>query len=511
MSFLYGITSFLGVITRLIAAPFLALGQAMGQVRLLNPGPIFSNLFRTLKGSLVAPFRMLGIRGGPNMGKLGKFFDFEGWRENLFVRDPEKRRKRRVGQIAQFSQIHLVGPSGMRHILHIGTGIGRSTADIALRESGLSAVLRFDRGDLPTGIEAVHVLPVKGETIQHNGKTLKPDTMVKPGDKLNINGHDFAFEMYAWDRVPLITRVNASYATNTGPNRAENEDAIGIYQHTKSYLFTLADGVGGGAEGDQASAYSVQYLLSAFHKNARYTLPWLDVLSKAFTHINAEVRNFARRSPMPVGSTLTAVVVKDFQAYIAHVGDSRVMLWRDGVLRQITTDHVQRVPVEFPTRVAFEMQEAHPQKDVLTRAIGKNDTIEAEFHSLALRPNDILVLLSDGVYDALSHGEIVRVMREFSVSHIANTLVSRAIEARAKDNISAIAFEIMPDPFVEDTWTAESAPRIYTGWQRGWPVKMRRVNEPVTQYPVNGGVGLLWLLATAGLIWLISRIFGGAA
>lgn len=510
MSFLYGISGFFGIITRAIAAPFLAVGQVMGQARMLNPLPIFGSAFRSLRSAFVVPLRMIGVTN-IKVGKWGKFFDFEGWRENLFVRDPERRRKRRVGQIAQFSQIHLIGPTGARHILHIGTSIGRSTADIAVKEAGQSAVLRFDRGDLPTGIEAVHIQPVKGESLIHNGKALKPDVMVKPGDTLNINGHDFRFEMYAWDKVPLITRVNASYGTHTGPSREENEDAVGIYQHVKSYLFAIADGVGGGDEGDQASTYAIQYLLSAFHKNVRYTLPSLEVLSKAFTHINAEVRAFSRRTPMPVGTTLSAVVIRDFQAYIGHVGDSRVLLWRDGVLRQLTTDHVQRVPVEFPTRVAFEMQEEHPLRDVLTRAIGKNDTLEAEFQSVALRPNDIVVMMTDGIYDALPHAEIVRVLREFSVTHIADALISRAIAAQAKDNLSAIAFEVMPDPFVEDTWTAESEGRVYTGWRSGWPVKMRRKTDPVTQYPVNSGVGVLWMIATAGLIWLLSRLFGGAA
>ncbi len=508
MSFFYGLTSLMGSALRLISYPFLAMGQAMGQVRMLNPGPILSGMFRTMTSSLTAPLRMLGIGG--KFGKFGKL-DFAGWRENLFARDPEKRRQRRVGQTAQFSQIHLIGRSGTRYVLHIGTGIGRSTADIALREGGQSSVLRFDRGDLPLGIEAVHVKSVTQQAIQHNGAALKPDAMVKPGDTLSVNGQDFAFEMYAWDRVPLITRVNASYATHTGPNRQSNEDAIGIYQHAKSYLFALADGVGGGEEGDQASAYAVQYLLSAFHKNARYTLPWLDVLGKAFTHINAEVRTFSSRTVMPVGSTLTAVAIKDFQAYIAHVGDSRLLLWRDGALRQLTTDHVQRLPVELPTRVAFELQEPHPLRDVLTRAIGKSDTMETEFHSLALRPNDILVMMSDGVYDALPPNEIVRVMREFSVTHIADALINRSITAGAKDNISAIAFEVMQDPFVEDTWTAETSQRVYAGWRRGWPTKLRRRTDPVTAYPVNGGVTVLWLIATAGLIWLAMRIFGGAA
>jgi len=510
MSFLYGLTSLMGSAIRLITYPFLAMGQAMGQVRMLNPGPIIGGSLRTLKSALMAPLRMLGIRGSPTFGKFGKI-DLAGWRENLFARDPEKRGKRRVGQTAQFSQIHLIGRSGSRYVLHIGTGIGRSSADIALREGGQSSVLRFDRGDLPLGLDAVHVIPVTQHDVLHNGAMLKPDAMVKPGDTLNINGQDFTFEMYAWDRVPLITRVNASYATNTGPNRENNEDAIGIYQHAKSYLFALADGVGGGDEGDQVSAYAVQYLLSAFHKNARYTLPWLDVLGKAFTHVNAEVRTFSRRTPKPVGSTLTAVAIKDFQAYIAHVGDSRLLLWRDGAMRQLTTDHVQRMPVEMETRLAFELQEPHPLRDVLTRAIGKNDTMETEFHSLALRPNDILVMMTDGVYDALSASDIVRVMRDFSVSHVADTLVNRSIAAGAKDNVSAVAFEIMQDPFVEDTWTAQTGQRVYAGWQRGWPVKLRRQTDPVTSYPVNGGVTVLWLIATAGLIWLVMRIFGGAA
>jgi protein phosphatase len=509
MGFFSGLLSLLGSFTRLIVMPFQAFTVFAGRLRMLNPAPILGSVGRTLRGSIAGPVRLL--TGGRGL-KLGKFFDFEGWRENLFARDPEKRRRRRVGQVAQFSQIHLIGGAGgARHILHIGTGIGRSTADIALRDGeGQTALLRFDRGDLPVGIEAVHVQPLTAHKVQHNGAALTPNTLVKPGDRLSLNGQDFAFEMYAWDRVPLVTRVNASYATHTGPHRQTNEDALGIYQHPKTYLFALADGVGGGEEGEQISRFAVQYLLNAFHKNVRYTLPWPDVLTKAFRYINAEVRAFSRRTPMPVGSTLTAVVIRDFQAYIAHVGDSRLMLWREGALKQITTDHVQRLPVELPTRVAFEMQEPHPLRDVLTRAIGKADGIEPELHTVALRPNDILLMMSDGVYDTLPAGEIVGVLRQLTVGHVAGALVDRSVAAGAKDNVSAIALEVLPDPFVEDVWTAETAPRIYAGWRAGWPAKLRRTTDPSTQVPVNGGGLILTIIALAGLFWLVTRIFGGA-
>jgi protein phosphatase len=507
MSIFSGLYALLGTLSRVLAAPFLAVGRLFSSIQMLNPLPIFSNLWRTLSGSVTGAARTIGL-GNLKLGGLGRFLDVAGWREALFARDGAQRRRRRVGQIAQFSQIHLVG-AGDRHIVHIGTSVGRANADLALKANGETVILSFDRRDLPSTVDGVMVRADHPSAL-HNGTPLKGEVLVRSGDVLTLNGQAFSFQIFAWQRVPLITRVSASYATHTGPHRTSNEDALAIYQHPKAYLFAVADGVGGGAEGDQASAYAAQYLLSAFHKNARFTLPWPEVLRVAFRHINAEVRAFSRRTPMPVGTTLTAVVVKDFQAYVAHVGDSRALLWREGTLRQLTTDHVQRQPAELPTRVAFELQEPHPLRDVLTRAIGKQDTLEPELLSVALRPDDRLVLLSDGVYDALAPAELTHTLREFSTSHVADALVSRAVHAGAKDNVSALAFEVLPDPFVEDTWTAESAPRIFTGYRRGWPVKLRRVTDPVTAHPTSGGLVLLFLIALAGLVWLVLRALGGA-
>lgn len=505
MSPFSGLIGMLGMVGRLIAMPFQRLAAFMSQTRMLNPLPILRQFGR----SVSAPFRslgaMLGIKGGV---KLGRFFDFEGWREALFARDSVERR-RRVGLVTQFSQVHLIRMAdGVRHILHIGTGIGRGAAELALPADDGRAVLRFDRGDLPSSLEAVQVRALTQHGVQHNGAALTAGALVRHGDRLHVAGREYRFEMYAWERVPLVTRVEASYATHSGPHRETNEDAIGIYQHDKAYLFALADGVGGGEAGDQVSAYAVQYLLAAFHKNARYSLPWLTVLETAFAHINAEVRAFSRRTPLPVGTTLTAMVIKDFQAYIAHVGDSRALLWRDGALRQLTTDHVQRQPVMLETRIAYELQEPHPLRDVLTRAIGKTDRLDAELLSVALRPDDVLLLLSDGVYDTLPQPDIVATLREVTPMHAAGTLVNRAVSRGAKDNASAVVVHVLPEPFVKDTWRAETDGRIFAGWQSGWPVKLRRTTDPITRYPLDGRMVLLWV-GFGALLWVIIRVLGG--
>lgn len=500
-----GLIGVLGMVGRWIAMPFQRLAALVNQTRMLNPLPIL----RQFGSSLSAPFRalgrMLGLKGGL---KLGQFFDIEGWREALFARDSVERR-RRVGLVAQFSQVHVIGTTdGVRHIVHLGTHIGRAAAELALPADNGHALLRFDRGDLPSSLEAVHVRALSGHEVRHNGAALAAGALIRHGDHLQVGGRDYRFEMYAWERVPLVTRVEASYATHSGPHRQTNEDAIGIYQHDKAYLFALADGVGGGEAGDQVSAYAVQYLLAAFHKNVGYSLPWLTVLETAFTHINAEVRAFARRTPLPVGTTLTAVAIKDFQAYIAHVGDTRALLWRDSTLRQLTTDHVQRQPVMLETRIAYELQEPHPLRDVLTRAIGKTDRLDTELLSVALRPDDLLLLMSDGVYDTLSQAELVAALREVTPLHVASALVNRAVKLGAKDNVSAVAVYVLPEPFVKDTWRAETDGRIFAGWQPGWPVKLRHATDPMTRYALDGRGVLLWV-GVGVLLWITVRVLGG--
>jgi protein phosphatase len=310
-----------------------------------------------------------------------------------------------------------------------------------------------------------------------------------------------------FDRTPVVTRVDASYATSAGPAREDNQDALAIGQHPKAYLFAVADGVGAGQDGDEVSAFAAKYLLTAFYSNAPYDLPWLDILTTAFRHINAEVRAWVARSPNPAGTTLTAAVIQNWNAYIAHVGDSRAYLFRQGVLQQLTQDHMQRQPAELVTVVAMEQHEPPPLRDVLTRAIGKGDSIDPQVFGVPLTPGDKLLLTSDGLTNTISNDEIVTILHG-NTAYAAELLVRRAIEIDAKDNITAAVVECLADAYVEDVWEAVSSERVFTSPARGRSLKMRKPGDPITNVnpsPIGCFTIITIILIVLIAYWIIAR------
>jgi protein phosphatase len=306
-----------------------------------------------------------------------------------------------------------------------------------------------------------------------------------------------------------VTRVDAGWASSVGPVRDSNEDAIGIYQHERAYLFAIADGIGGGQDGDALSQFAIQYLLAAFHKNVKYNLSWLDVLQKAFENINAEVRSYVKRSPTPSGTTLTAVVIKDYIAYVAHVGDSRLYHLHSGTLRQLTADHV-RVEMVAQDTEQVKAGAAPMSRDLLERAIGKSDRIQPDVFEFGLQPGDKLLLCTDGLSDQVNGEELADMMYGMRASRMAAHLTQLANERNSTDNVSALAMEVMTEPYMEDTWKARSRGRVFAGYSPMWSMKLRKPpsSNTVVQ-PQGGGLGCLIVLALiliVGAIWGVGQI-----
>lgn len=419
-----------------------------------------------------------------------------------------------VPQRSQFSQIHLIETrTGRRQVFHIGSLVNRNSIEMQLKQEQGPVTLRFIQHSTQKYSNTIllTVADKAGELRLPGHKEADVEANLIDGSQVFINEIEYTCELYAWDRFPIVTRVDAVWDTSLGPVRDSNQDAIGIYQHPEAYMFTIADGVGGGYAGDEVSEFAVKYLLTIFRDNIEYNFSWHDVLREGYEHINAEVRAFIDRSPHTAGTTLTTVVIQNWNAYIAHVGDSRIYHLRDHVMEQITTDHMKRVTME---RIgsADDDDNFMDSREVLIRAIGKSDNIDPEIFTLRLQPGDKLLLCTDGITNRVSDAEIREVLQNRQIQHVPEQLITWSNERENTDNASVIVIDLMRKPYEKDIWLAQPSDRVYVGG-RSWALKLKRPRELNTVYTVTSRTVFLLivvLFALLGLFWITQSTSNGS-
>jgi protein phosphatase len=267
-----------------------------------------------------------------------------------------------------------------------------------------------------------------------------------------------------------LTRWRYASATDTGVVRQANQDAL----YVDDSLAIVADGMGGHAAGEVASALSIDTVLRAFKAN-----PTLEGLESAIEQANFDVLADAKANParFGMGTTVIAValVVEGDQrvASLFHVGDSRAYQIRDGAIRQLSEDH--SVAEEWVRMGKITPQEAavHPKRHQLTRAIGVEDRLTIDVLSLSLQPGDRVLLCSDGLSNEVTDEQIARTISgSDDLSQIVNSLVAQANENGGRDNISAVLLEF-------DEVTASAQPVKKTRTSIATPAK-EGTRSPVT-------------------------------
>ena len=144
-----------------------------------------------------------------------------------------------------------------------------------------------------------------------------------------------------------------------------------------------------------------------------------------------------------MGTTLTAALVEGDEVAIAHVGDSRAYVLRDGELRLLTSDHSLVEELRRQGRLTSEQAEDHPQRSIITRALGPEAEVEVDTLTVSARPGDVFLLCSDGLTTMLKDEEIVAALSSGeSLSDAATRLVREANEAGGRDNITVVAFRL---------------------------------------------------------------------
>ena len=220
-----------------------------------------------------------------------------------------------------------------------------------------------------------------------------------------------------------------------------NEGAVGMLPN----LFIVADGMGGHNAGDFASRYAVETIVgevkASFEKNPTI------ILGKAIDKANACIRQKAGGDKTLMGMGTTIVIATCIGKYleVANVGDSRLYLVNDRI-EQVTIDH--SLVEEMIQRGGIDRRSArnHPDKNIITRALGARNTIEADFFNLELEAGDIVLLCSDGLTNMVEDEDIRRVLKSGrDLKERAETLVQMANDNGGKDNISVIIIEPSAD------------------------------------------------------------------
>lgn len=239
--------------------------------------------------------------------------------------------------------------------------------------------------------------------------------------------------------------MNTYSITDIGKRRSANQDYVYASDQPVGNLPNLmivADGMGGHNAGDLASRYTVESMLE-YIKTASEKRP-IPLISAAIHHANELVIEKARSDKKleGMGTTVVAAAVKDGYLYVANVGDSRLYLI-DQEIEQITRDHSL---VEEMIRVG-ELQRkdarSHPDRNVITRAIGVRTPVRIDFFDVKLEEGDRILLCSDGLTTMVEDEEILHIVKKSSSpKEAAQRLVTEANKNGGKDNISVIVAEV---------------------------------------------------------------------
>jgi PPM family protein phosphatase len=228
--------------------------------------------------------------------------------------------------------------------------------------------------------------------------------------------------------------------TDVGRQRHTNEDDL----HDKPPVFAVADGMGGAQAGEVASKMAIEEFIQERDPDTEPEERLRAIITAANKKIWEMAQQDSRQAGM--GTTLTAVIVGDHDVAVGHVGDSRLYLARNGTLERLTRDHSLVEEFVRQGRLTPEQAEKHPQRSVITRALGPEPEVEVDTFTVQAKDGDVFLLCSDGLSGMVSDSDLQEILSEGRpLEQIANELVERANEKGGRDNITAVVFRLEED------------------------------------------------------------------
>ena len=261
--------------------------------------------------------------------------------------------------------------------------------------------------------------------------------------------------------------------THTGLLREHNEDAIA--SDCSIGLLLLADGMGGYKAGEVASEIAVLMiaaeLTDAMQQSSRYRLssavrlPEAKMMLDAVKKANATIYQISQNEPQcaGMGTTLVAAIFTSNQLVVGHIGDSRLYRLRDQVLTQLTEDHSLIQEQINAGLISLEQAESSTKKNLVTRALGVDETVELELQVVDVLVGDVYLLCSDGLSDLVKDATIAKILNDANhdMTVAANQLIDTANDHGGSDNISVIIAQVNKPFTAKKSWVN----RLFKGKQ----------------------------------------------
>lgn len=248
----------------------------------------------------------------------------------------------------------------------------------------------------------------------------------------------------------------ASFAlTDVGRRRTENED--GFIADDEVGLFAVCDGMGGHAAGEIASSLALEIVRKEVRSNTRilralaadasglHRAAAVELMERAVQRACREIFRMAEAdaSKRGMGTTCAALLIAGGKGVIAHVGDSRIYLLRNGQLHQLTEDHTLVQTQLKQGVITPDQAETSPFRNVITRAVGIQESVQVDTLLTDILPGDLFLLCSDGLHGYLSEGETQKLLATEAPEALPRLLIDLANERGGRDNITAVVVRAM--------------------------------------------------------------------
>ena len=226
--------------------------------------------------------------------------------------------------------------------------------------------------------------------------------------------------------------MRVSHRTHQGRVRASNQDSLLL----DVSVYGVADGMGGHKGGETASRVAVQVLKNALHGKQ----PERRALEVGMEAANRRIFDMSRHdsSLSGMGTTVTLLWEGSEEIMLAHVGDSRAYLLRDGEFKQITDDHSMVAELVRKNVITAEAARTHPYRNIITRAVGVDPVVETDFHTHDKKPGDLWLICSDGLYNMVGDDVLQQVLSGDDDEAAAEELLQLALENGGTDNVSLV-------------------------------------------------------------------------
>ncbi|MBQ9936780.1 MAG: Stp1/IreP family PP2C-type Ser/Thr phosphatase [Oscillospiraceae bacterium] len=234
--------------------------------------------------------------------------------------------------------------------------------------------------------------------------------------------------------------------TDIGRVRDSNQDSFAYsLEQNEAVWAVVCDGMGGANGGYYASSTARDVYSQAMNinLNSLKAKQIENLMTEAVVDANKKIYDTALNQPdlMGMGTTLVSAVLVNGEAFIVHVGDSRAYLIRDNEITQLTEDHSVVQELINLNKITKEEAKNHPEKNMITRAVGVRDSVESDINKISLNKSDAIVLCTDGLSNLVEDFEILNTVKENSQQAAAQQLVSLALSRGGNDNITVVVIK----------------------------------------------------------------------